>query len=131
MREINEIIIHCADTKTNQSFTIDDIREWHLARGFSDVGYHYVIDLAGAVWYGRPLEQYGAHCKGKNIKSIGICFMGGLNPDGSKWDSPTEEQIEQFRLLKYELFTKFGKLKVSPHSNYSSKSCPNFDIDIL
>ena len=131
MREINEIIIHCADTKTSQSFDIDDVRDWHLARGFSDVGYHYVIDLAGAVWYGRPLEQYGAHCKGKNIKSIGICFMGGLNPNGSKWDGPTDEQIKQFRLLKDELFTKFGSLKVSPHSKYSSKSCPNFDIDIL
>ena len=58
MREINEIIIHCADTKTNQSFDIDDVRDWHLARGFSDVGYHYVIALDGTVWYGRPLEQY-------------------------------------------------------------------------
>lgn len=131
MREINEIIIHCADTKTNQYFDIDDIRDWHLARGFSDVGYHYVIALDGTVWYGRPLEQYGAHCKGKNLKSIGICFMGGYNPDGSMWDKPTEEQIEQYKILQGELFEQFGELKVNPHNKYSSKTCPNFLINEL
>ena len=94
MRYINEIIIHCAETKTNQSFSIDTVRKWHIEeRGWSDIGYHFYIQLDGTVWNGRPLEKSGAHCKNRNRSTIGICFEGGLNPDGSKWDGPTQEQI--------------------------------------
>ena len=131
MRLINEIIIHCSDTRTNKYFSIDTIRGWHLSRGFSDVGYHYYIQLDGTVWNGRPIEITGAHCKGRNKSTIGVCFEGGLNPDGSKWDSPTEEQIINYKALEDDLFEEFGTLEVNPHSKYSSKSCPNFDIEIL
>jgi len=133
MIEINEIIIHCAETKTNQSFSIDDVRSWHTSppRNWSDIGYHYYIQLDGTVWNGRPIEKAGAHCKGRNKNSIGVCFEGGLKPDGTKWDGPTKEQVINFLSLKEDLFNEFGNLVVSPHSKYSTKTCPNFDIDQL
>ena len=131
MREIDEIIIHCADTRINQYFSIDDVRSWHLQRGFSDIGYHFYIKLDGSVWYGRDVYKPGAHCKGRNAHTIGICFEGGLKEDGSKWDRPTEEQLFNYKELQEELFNKYGILDVNPHSKYSTKSCPNFEISIL
>ena len=131
MRELTEIIIHCADTRINQDFSIDDVRSWHIQRGFSDIGYHFYIKLDGSVWYGRDTYKPGAHCKGNNAHTIGVCFEGGLDVDGSKWDGPTPEQVYNYKELEIELFDKYGVLDVNPHSKYSTKSCPNFDIDIL
>ncbi len=133
MREINEIIIHCAETKINQDFSIDDVRSWHMSepRNWLDIGYHFYIKLDGSVWYGRDVYKTGAHCKGRNAHSIGVCFEGGLDVDGSKSDKPTEEQIFNYKELQIDLFDKYGILDVNPHSKYSTKSCPNFDISIL
>ena len=133
MREINEIIIHCSATKTNQSFTVDDIRDWHTSapRNWSDIGYHFYIQLDGTVWHGRPLERSGAHTIGRNKNSIGVCFEGGYNPDGSLWDGPTDEQILNYKELRSDLNSQFGELPESPHNKYANKDCPAFDIEIL
>lgn len=136
MREINEIIVHCADTKTSQDFDIEDIRRWHTdpkpkGRGWSDVGYHYYIKLNGKLQIGRPIERSGAHCSGRNKNSVGVCFEGGKDQTGEKWNNPTTEQFHTFKGLKTYLFLLFGEVKISGHYEYSSKSCPNFDIGIL
>ena len=57
MRTIDKIIIHCSATPEGRPHSVEDIRRWHKAQGFADVGYHYVIGLDGAVFRGRPLEQ--------------------------------------------------------------------------
>lgn len=62
--------------------SVADIRRWHKARGFVDVGYHYVVYLDGSVHEGRPLAQVGAHCRGHNAHSVGVCYVGGLAADG-------------------------------------------------
>ena len=41
MREIKEIHIHCSATKEGLAITAQEIRKWHLARGWSDIGYNY------------------------------------------------------------------------------------------
>ena len=64
MRNINKIIVHCSATPEGKAFSVADIRRWHLQRGFSDIGYHFVIYLDGSVHVGRPLAKAGAHCKG-------------------------------------------------------------------
>ena len=76
-RRIDKIIIHCSATPEGKDFTVDQIRQWHLDRGFSDVGYHYVIYRDGSVHRGRPETQVGAHTTGYNSYSIGICYIGG------------------------------------------------------
>ena len=138
MRDINEIILHCADTRTDQNFDIDDIKKWHTdpksegGRGWSDIGYHFVILLDGTIQNGLDIDKSGAHCKGFNSKTIGVCFMGGMKADGARWDSCSIEQKGAFTALNMSLDIITGqKLKVSPHSDYSSKTCPNFDIKIL
>lgn len=65
-RDIREIIVHCTATPAGRDYTVDDIRKWHLQRGFSDIGYHYVIYRDGSVHEGRPVTMAGAHCTGHN-----------------------------------------------------------------
>ena len=79
MREINDIIIHCTATRRGRNHTVDQVRQWHLARGFDDIGYHYLIYTDGTLHLGRPVEQVGAHAYGHNQHSIGICYVGGLD----------------------------------------------------
>ena len=62
MRKINKIILHCSATEADKPFTAADIRKWHKARGFADIGYHFIVDLDGTIEPGRPVEQVGAHC---------------------------------------------------------------------
>ena len=81
-RYINEIIVHCSATPEGKDFTVTDIKKWHLARGFSDIGYHYVIYRDGSVHTGRDESKIGAHCTGHNSYSIGVCYIGGCSTDG-------------------------------------------------
>ena len=94
MRQINYIIIHCSATKAGQDFHASDIDRWHKERGFDCIGYHRVIDLDGTIEKGRNISKPGAHCKGHNADSIGICYIGGLDKDGNPADTRTEAQKE-------------------------------------
>jgi len=131
MRRIDKIILHCADTRTDQDFSVGDVRAWHKARGWSDIGYHYYIKCDGSLHEGRPLSRVGSHCKGHNTGSIGVCFEGGKNPNNSNWDKPTDNQIKTVKLLIVSLRSDYGDLTLHGHYEFSSKSCPNFDVCIL
>ena len=97
MRKITEIILHCSATAEGLDFSVRDIRAWHKAQGWADVGYHYVVRLDGTVQEGRPLEQAGAHCKGHNDRSIGICYIGGLAADGLAANAKGFEALAKLR----------------------------------
>ena len=80
------------------------------ARGFADIGYHFLIDRAGRVIEGRPLYAQGAHAKGKNnIGNIGICLLGNFVPqpergrEYQKAQSPTPQQMQALDRLVAEL----------------------------
>jgi N-acetylmuramoyl-L-alanine amidase len=79
MRPINKIIIHCSATPEGRDVKIDTIRQWHIDKGWADIGYHYVIELDGQIQAGRPVELLGAHCLGQNKFSIGVCYVGGMD----------------------------------------------------
>lgn len=133
MRNINKIILHCSATKTDQSFDIDNIRDWHVnGNGWSDVGYHFYIKLDGTIQKGRPIERSGAHTKGHNKDSIGLCFEGGYHPDGSLWSEPTIAQQKTFINWLKTIEPEFGRIPIHGHREYSNKDCPGFDVnDIL
>lgn len=78
-RIIKEIIVHCSATPEGKDFTVSDIKRWHLERGFSDIGYHYVIYRDGSINEGRSESIAGAHCTGHNTISIGVCYIGGMD----------------------------------------------------
>lgn len=128
MRKIDKIIIHCSATKQGQWFTASDIDSWHQQRGWSGIGYHYVILLNGEVQTGRPLEEIGAHTVGQNTSSIGICYIGGLNASGQPSDTRTPEQKQSLVKLVAELKTKFPGVTVHGHNEFAKKACPCFDV---
>lgn len=123
-----EIILHCAATKEGADFSIKDIDSWHRQRGFKKVGYHFVIRLDGTVEPGRKENEVGAHCLKHNNRSLGICYIGGLDSEGKPKDTRTEAQKEaMFNLvgglmLKYDLSPD----DIHVHSEYAPKACPCF-----
>ena len=127
MRTINEIIIHCSATTEGKGFTIEDIDSWHRQRGFKMVGYHYVIRLDGTIEQGRPLEQAGAHCKGHNTHSIGICYIGGLDTEGKPKDTRTKAQRDMLWALVKSLKVEHPKATIHGHNEFARKACPCFD----
>lgn len=128
MRKITEIIIHCSATAEGRSYTIKDIEQWHLQRGFQMIGYHYVINLDGSISKGRPLSMAGAHCQGHNANSIGICYVGGLDRDGKPKDTRTAAQKASLRFLIQDLQTQYPGLTVHGHNDYAAKECPCFKV---
>ena len=128
MRQINEIIIHCAATREGRDFTVEDITRWHKARGFATIGYHYVIYRDGSIHKGRPLEQIGAHCVGHNKHSIGICYIGGCASDGkTPKDTRTPEQKEALLALLRRLKARFPNATIHGHRDFAAKACPSYD----
>ena len=128
MRSIDKIIVHCSATREGQHVTVQQIRQWHLQRNFADIGYHYVIYLDGTVHKGRPLEKAGAHCKGYNAHSIGICYVGGLDRQGKPKDTRTAAQKAALLTLIRELRQRFPRATVHGHREFANKACPCFDV---
>lgn len=128
MRELNRIIIHCAYTTPRMDVGAAEIRLWHLERGWSDIGYHYVIRRDGTVEAGRPVSEVGAHAKGYNVDSIGICLVGGKGIDGKDDANFTSAQWAALRPLVDELVALYGIRSVIGHRDVSDKACPCFDV---
>lgn len=132
MREINRIILHCSATREGQDVTTETIKNWHvLDRGWSDIGYHYVIRLDGCLEAGRPIVRPGAHCKGMNEDSIGVCYIGGVELDGeTPKDTMTPEQEDTFRELVQSLRVVWtNHLTLHGHNEFSDKACPSFKVN--
>ncbi|MGN1307100.1 MAG: N-acetylmuramoyl-L-alanine amidase [Faecousia sp.] len=128
MRKISEIIVHCSATAEFRDFGAADIDRWHRAQGWDGIGYHYVVKLDGTVQEGRPLERMGAHCKGHNANSIGICYIGGLTADGKEpKDTRTAAQKAALISLIRRLKSNFTGAKVFGHRDFARKACPCFD----
>lgn len=138
MRPINEIIIHCTATRPewNRHLATEEkvshVRDWHVKdRGWSDIGYHYLIDRDGTVAVGRPIERVGAHVAGHNTGSIGVALFGGHGSSETDnfADHFTPQQENALRELLDELRVKFPSIKtISGHNEYAAKACPGFDV---
>jgi len=132
MRRIDKIILHCSATQEGKNIKTETIRKWHLKRGWRDIGYHFVVLLDGTVEEGRPIEMTGAHTKGHNYKSIGICYIGGVEKEkkDGEWvakDTRTEAQKESLHDLLLQLKKDFPKAVIHGHNEFSSKACPCFN----
>lgn len=128
-RDIKEIIIHCADTPEGKDFTVADIRNWHLAHGFSDIGYHYVIYRDGTIHLGRDVNISGAHCINHNSISIGICYIGGREAQGTTpKDTRTKVQKDALLKLLKDLKKLYPKATIHGHKEFANKACPCFEV---
>ena len=125
------IILHCSATREGQDVKATDIKRWHKERGFDDIGYHYVIDLDGTIEKCREEDLVGAHCKGHNATSIGICYVGGCDKNMKPKDTRTPEQKRSMLSLVRKLVNKY-KIPVTQiwahHDFDKHKACPSFDI---
>ncbi len=127
-RDINEIIVHCSATRPDQAVTAADVRRWHTReRGFADIGYHFVIETDGRIACGRPLDKIGAHCRGHNSRSVGVCYMGGIGPDGKPADTRTPRQKRSLLALLKALVRAFPAARIRSHRDFAAKACPCFD----
>lgn len=127
MRNIEEIIVHCSATPEGRDVSTEEIRQWHLDRGWSDIGYHFVVELDGTVCDGRPVEKSGAHAKGHNAQSVGVCYVGGVDSDMEAKDTRTDEQAVALVELITSLKEQFPEAVVIGHRDVSEKECPSFD----
>lgn len=131
-----KIVIHCADTYAHMNVGAAEIRSWHLARGWSDIGYHYVIKRNGTLETGRDrdndgkiLEETGAHVYGHNTGTLGICLIGGKGAHNGPEDNFTVDQWTTLRTLVLLLSEVYPKAKIFGHTELDKgKSCPNFDV---
>ena len=153
-RKINYIAVHCTATREGEYVSVSDIDRMHQARGWSGIGYHFVVYLDGSIHAGRPIEQIGAHVSGFNKNSIGVVYVGGCAKDGkTAKDTRTPEQKVALANLLEELHKKFPNATLYGHrelvcnlkkkdSHYdctqckgypaycrdAKKSCPSFDV---
>lgn len=129
-RKVTDIVIHCSDTIEGRNFHAHDIDLWHKRRGFRKIGYHFVIGIYGNIEIGRPLGEVGAHVKGHNKESIGICYIGGLDSDRKAKDTRTPEQKEALRFLLEQLVQAIPTIeRIAGHRDYSLDRNENGVID--
>ena len=142
MRPIDTIFVHCSATRPDwmagQSAEAkrDEIDRWHKQRGFKSItgvhiGYHYVIDRDGIIVAGRPVDEIGAHVKGHNTGSIGICLIGGhgSNENDRFTDHYTANQAVSLHNLIDRLRAEHPGIKqVRGHNEVAAKACPGFNV---
>ena len=127
-RTIKEIIVHCTATPEGRVETVQSIRNMHKAKGWSDIGYHYLIGLNGERWEGRNVNLIGAHCEGHNSNSIGVCYVGGVDKKMQAKDTRTEKQKYALVALLKDLRKLYPNAKIYGHHDFNKgKSCPCFD----
>ena len=107
--------------------SVETIRQWHLSRGFIDVGYHWIVRQNGKLEQGRPMNQQGAHVKYHNYRNMGICVTG----DFTKYP-PSEAQYWSLRrLLNFLCFAfEIPKGKVYLHRDLANTLCPGKLFDL-
>lgn len=143
MKPISLLVVHCSATPANRDIGVAEIRAMHKARGWRDVGYHYVIRRDGTVEKGRADTVMGAHVAGHNKGSLGICLVGGVRPDMTAETNFTAAQYNALARLLTELTDRYPTARVCGHRDLSPdrngdgkvtpgewvKACPTFDAE--
>lgn len=121
------IVVHCTATLAGAPYNVASIRQMHKARGFSDIGYHYLIGLKGEIWQGRkPVDSQGAHVKYFNDTTLGVSYVGGLNKTTAKpEDTRTPEQTASLVKVLNKLLKLYPKAVILGHRDLS----PDLDGD--
>ena len=128
MRKLTRIILHCTATPEGRHVDVDTIRSWHKKRGWSDIGYHYVIYPDGSVHAGRDVAKVGAHVVGHNADTIGVVYVGGTDAGGKAKDTMNAAQETAFVNLVKHLRDQYGPLTLHGHNEYAAKACPSFNV---
>jgi len=130
-RKITDIIVHCSASPQNRDDDVYTIDKWHIDSFGSGIGYHYVILPDGTIQKGRWVDYPGAHAKGFNKHTIGICFIGGM-----EYNDITLQQLKAVKTLT-KLLISDSMYKLLPEAikghnelpGHSTRGCPMTDID--
>ncbi|MCZ0963905.1 peptidoglycan recognition protein family protein [Paracoccus benzoatiresistens] len=133
---VREIIVHCSATRPEWmdgrpiAEKVAEIRRWHLANGWNDIGYHWIIDRPGKVLVGRGETVIGAHTVGKNSGTIGVCLIGGHGSaeTDSFSDHYTRAQDVTLGQMIDAISSRTQIERVSGHNEYAAKACPGFNV---
>lgn len=130
-RPIDLIVLHCSATRSQHEYTPAQMLQDHLTQGFDGIGYHFYIRRNGSLYATRPLDLPGAHARGYNYISIGICYEGGLDSKGQPCDTRTPQQRSMLRRLVAHLISQYDPQVVGHHDLNPDKACPCFDVQTL
>ena len=120
--KIKLLVVHCSDTDDNQKLTAVDLHKMHLNFGWDGIGYHKIINRSGKIEKGRPEYWIGAHVKGKNKISLGVCLIGRNNFTTKQFLS-LEKILRKWKSLHPE-----AKIVGHRDTGNTDKTCPNFDV---
>lgn len=139
------IVVHCSATKPSMNITAQRVREWHMAKGWNDIGYHFFIQRDGTIEAGRHPDEVGSHVAGHNTDSVSFCMAGGLSEDGKSFNNrPDLFTPQQWASAKhliavlrrmYPFAAVLGHRDLSPDLDQDGKieqhewlkTCPGFD----
>ena len=119
---IKFLVVHCSDTENKSNINAKYIHKMHLDFGWDGIGYHKIILRSGKIENGRPEYWIGAHVRGKNNISLGVCLVGR--------DKFTKKQFVSLEKILIKWKTSYPKAKIVGHCDFetTSKTCPNFDV---
>ncbi len=129
MRKINLIVIHCSATRADRCLTEHDLLDDHRRRGMDCIGYHFYIRKDGRIVSTRPVERAGQHARGHNAHSIGICYEGGIDPNGRPADTRTSWQRHSLRVLVRTLLIDYPDVRICGHRDLSPDRNKNGEIE--
>ena len=124
--QITTLIVH--HSASRRLHTMEEIRAWHLKKGWFDIGYHYVIEEDGSIRIGRPFGDTGAHCRKHNSHSLGVCLVGDNTVPGRAW---LPVQVDSLKSLVVSLRLVLPNLTVAGHKDLAETLCPGVDIRSL
>ena len=121
-KNIKLLVVHCSDTEESKRLTAIDLHNMHLKFGWDGIGYHKIIDRSGKIENGRPEYWVGAHVKGKNDISLGVCLIGK--------DNFTKNQFKSLERVLKKWKKLYPNAKIVGHrdTGKTKKTCPNFDV---
>lgn len=119
---IKLLVVHCSDTDDRKKISATDIHKMHLNFGWNGIGYHKIINRSGKIENGRPEYWIGAHVKGKNNISLGVCLIGRSNFTKKQYSS-LEKVLKKWKSL-------YPNANIVGHrdTGNTNKTCPNFDV---
>lgn len=123
------VVVHCSATRPEMDIGVTEIDGWHKQRGFDCIGYHDVIRRDGSVEQGRDIDFIGAHVKGRNAESVGVCMVGGVDKKNRPENNFTEAQFKSLRRLLRFYMAKYPSVVIVGHRELDDgKACPSFDV---
>ncbi len=125
MRKITHLTIHCTDSPDSaDKIGISDVRRWHKQKGWSDIGYHWLVDKRGDIFSGRAEDIQGAGVQGHNKYNIHMVWVGRDVCNINQWASLVAKAAEIVMTYNIPIENVLG------HCEYPgvTKTCPNINM---